>query len=98
MIYRVENKNGRGCYRDSRTKKFLVNHLFNINHPSPENDKNIQRKVGENEICGFLNLKQALKWFTLKELYYLKKLGYRLKKIKVSEITVIGKTQVLAMK
>jgi hypothetical protein len=104
-IYRVENKLKKGCYwgkhYDKKICDIIGDHFWKCNynkHPIPEEDKGIKRYIKRNEICGFKTKKQALKWFTFKELKGLLKIGYKLKKIKVKEITAIGQKQVLAIR
>ena len=102
-IYRVENEFGKGCYRDENTKEILQNHACYCNsisneHPLSLCDKGINRNIKDNEISGFLNLKQALKWFTFQELKDLRVLGYQLKKLTVKKITAISENQVLAIR
>ena len=97
-IWRVENKNGNGCYKDKTLSSILRNHRISKKRPSPLRDKGIERGLLQEEICGFLNLSQALTWFTTDELNSLRKLGYELSKIKVRKITAIGERQVLAIR
>ena len=47
----------------------------------------------KNEICGFIDKKQALKWFSILDLKLLKTFGFELKEIEVKEITAIGKNR-----
>ena len=95
-IWRVENINGEGCYVHQDTKLILYRHIEDQKHPCPWDDILINRNPRDGEICGFLDLKQAINWFSEKELQKLKELGFELKLIKVKQITAIGNTQVLA--
>lgn len=97
-IWRVENIDGIGCYRNRNTKEILHRHITSRETPNPYEDIGINRSLKKNEICGFLNIEQARKWFNKIELIALKKIGYSLKQIEVLKITAIGKTQVLAIK
>lgn len=103
-IHRVENEEGFGCYRNKKEDKEIyavIGSHFKMGgtnkQPLPYNDKGIDRCT-RNEICGFLDLKQATNWFTPNELKGLEKLGYTLKKVIVKEITAIGKKQILAIR
>ena len=101
-IYRVEDKNGFGCYRDNNIR-FLRN--MRIRHdkdlekyPTPKLDLGIERFIEINEICGFIDLRQAKQWFSKYELKKLAEYGFSLKKVEVKEITAIGQKQVLAIR
>ena len=77
LIWRVENKKGRGCYIDAPyTRKILYKHMESRSHPNPISEKGIKRFPHPKEICGFLTKKKALKWFDTGELKELKKLGF----------------------
>jgi len=100
-IYRVENDLGEGCYWFKDTGKVLSNHFTEEGyplHPTPLEDIGIERTPEIEEVCGFLNLKQAKNWFTDEELKELKELGFHLKKVKVKKITAKGNKQVLAIR
>lgn len=102
-IWRVEDIEGLGCYRHEAGEVadyFIEKHDKDIkgNHPTPELDIGIKRKMKSKEICGFKTLRQAKKWFTREDLTILKHFEFKLKKIKVSKITAIGKRQVLAIR
>lgn len=98
-IYRVENKKGLGCYRELVYElPFLLNHSTSNGHPVPYNDKGIDREYDEDEIHGFKNLDQVMRWFTNEELNHMNKRGQVLKRVKVKKITAIGECQVLAVR
>lgn len=100
-IWRVENNEGKGCYRYKNTKKFLEYHDLENNqknHPCPLFDTGIDRDLFNKEICGFYSIEQAMRWFSVDDLINLKTLGFRLKKVFVKEITAIGNSQILAKK
>lgn len=107
-IYRVENKKGKGCYRNlSDGIRNALERLMPLNeqffesdkcHPLPCNDYGINRSQYDNEICGFETLRDATNWFTEIELKVLRRLGYELKKITVQKITAVGYHQVLAVR
>lgn len=97
-IYRVENEEGFGCYYDHLPFDFIDKHTASNGHPRPQDDIKILRKMKRSEICGFLNLNQAEKWFTPNELLQLEEEGFYLGRVKVKEITAIGESQVLAIK
>ena len=101
FIYRLENKDGQGCYRNKSAKidYILCRHFEEEEYyPIPKQDLGIERNPLPNEICGFKDIKQAKNWFNDYELKELKKLGYELKKVEVKKITAIGEMQVLAIK
>ncbi|GEM_PF-4945840 len=99
FIYRVENKDGQGCYMNEIEEiNFILARHFEEYYPTPKEDLGIERNPKYNEICGFKDIKQAENWFNNYELWELKKLGYELKKVKVKKITAIGEKQVLAIK
>ena len=105
-IYRVENEKGKGCYRqlsysmDKALEKILGENFWYTNSikPAPEQDQKIARTPFPHEVCGFKDVRQALRWFKAREIRKLRLLGFELKKIKVQQITAIGETQVLAVK
>ena len=97
-IWRIEDGEGNGCYRSSDTITILNRHYKSKGHPEPHQDVEIERKIRKDEICGFLNKKQAMKWFNEIELHYLREAGYNLKQVEVKKITAIGRTQVLAIR
>lgn len=102
-IWRVENKEGIGCYRKETgfiSEYFTKKHdeYKMSTHPLPQLDKGINRNMISGEICGFRNLKQAKDWFTRIDLIILKHFGFRLKQVEVIQITAIGQKQVLAVK
>jgi hypothetical protein len=94
-IYRIQNREGKGCYSDKKTKKILKNH--DKTRPLPEFDIGIERPREKGEVCGFLNFYQIYSWFSMKELKMLLDIGYCLKKVEVKKITAIGQKQVLAI-
>jgi hypothetical protein len=101
-IWRVEDDSGLGCYRKYGIKfldKLVDRHDRTcLKHPTPFNDKGIEREILTIEICGFVNKSQAIQWFSKYELKKLAGLGFNLKEIEVAEITAIGEKQVLAIR
>jgi len=104
-IYRCENALGKGVYKGTTLQQKAFEQIFGEDfyeqeewRPIPVRDNKIKRHSNIGEICGFKDLRQAFKWFTKKELKMLKRLGFPLKKIKVSKITAVGETQVLAIR
>lgn len=102
-IWRVENKEGRGCYQGQSHKPFIgdmiARHdLDEIRTPMPYNDKGIGRCSKSPEICGFVNKKQAQEWFSKDDLILLKDFGFDLKEVEVSRITATGRRQILAVR
>ena len=105
-IYRIENKKGNGCYIDLEDGFSLaMEKMLGENHskptkltPMPHDDIGIERTPHNNEICGFVNLRQALNWFSQKELKVYRRLVFELKKVMVQKITAIGECQLLAIR
>ena len=96
-VYRVENKEGKGCYRKGYFTEWLTReHDLNFKkYPPPHYDKGIDRLPVEGELCGFKDKEQALDWFTQEELSKLRKLGFYLERIEGAEVTAIGEKQIL---
>ena len=98
-IYRIQDKNGHGCYQQGASFiNKLQDHNSNLDYPTPQDDKGIDRFLEKNEICGFKDLTQLKKWFTLKEIKFMRSNGYKINKIEVEKITAYGRKQVLAIK
>ena len=106
-IWRVENYKGRGPYSSmddghgnaySFFESSLSRHSHIDGHPGPHQDRGIDRQIMSYEICGFLNEEQARNWFSPEELIWLQDRGFYLKQVKVSQITAIGRKQVLAIR
>jgi hypothetical protein len=100
FIYRVESDTGRGCYTDNKDicLEFALAHNSLNGHPCPNQDKGIDRNMGNEEICGFISVRQFKQWFTKEERRALYEEGFKLKRIEVKEITAIGEKQVLAIR
>ena len=99
FIYRIEDSKGNGCYyghTDSKKMRKLLDFDNSMRHPLPINDTGIKRLSKENEIHGFKDIDQALKWFNAIEISSLYKIGFKLVYRRVKEITAIGESQVLA--
>lgn len=103
-IWRVEDKNGIGCYQHITDHPhhydIIIDHTENTpkDHPTPINDKGIGRFIDDDEICGFLNKEQAVKWFSERDLKELREAGFELKEVEVEKITAIGEKQILAIR
>lgn len=99
-IYRVENENGYGCYccHLPELEKMYNRHAELLKCPLPLTDIGIERNIKGSEICGFINKKQALKWFSHKDLKLLSSFGFELKKVEVKIIVAKGEKQVLAVR
>lgn len=103
-IYRIENQKGESCYSykyidaigvllsDKTWNEIRLNRIF------PEYDNGIERKILKNEICGFVSVRQLLKWFKSWEIKRMKRLGFEVKRIPVQKITARGERQCLAVK
>lgn len=103
-IYRVENKKGNGCYRNlsdglrKALDSVLGDIIFDVLRPLPYHDRGIERTPHNNEICGFENMDQLLKWFDLDDIFELHRFGFEVKKVLVQKVTAIGECQVLAIR
>lgn len=99
-VWRVCDIHDNGPYQDDEEelRELLSKHSIHNNRPAPMFDEFIRRAPREDEVCCFLNLKQAYAWFTQEELKILEKFGYKLRRIVVNEITVYGHYQILAIK
>lgn len=98
-IYRVENDEGVGCYSELVHEiKELYEHTKKNNHPLTTQDQGIYRFAENDEIHGFLDLDQAMNWFTSNEFSKMARHGQKLRRVKVKEITAIGEHQILAIR
>ena len=105
IIYRVENPEGIGPYRPhildevfpEDIKVILDSHSGDLKRPLPQQDT-IGRRPRPNEICGFVSVKQALKWFNKDLLADLAMFDFHLRQIKVGMITAVSDYQCLAIK
>lgn len=104
FIYRMQNKNGEGCYmaREYRpsdeVEEVLSWHCFSNGRPCPQEDIGIERNIQYGlEICGFESARQAVKWFRSWERRELKKEGFQIVKVQVKKITARGTKQCLAV-
>jgi hypothetical protein len=98
IIFRMQNKNGEGCYCADGYCDVLNSHSAWNGHPTPQEDLGINRyMVFGQEICGFESIRQAVKWFRSWERRELKKEGFQIVRREVKEITARGQYQVLAI-
>ena len=99
FIYRVEDKDGYGCYQLSDSIWQLASHNGDTEkHPTPYYDKGIERRIVEKEICGFHSMEQLNAWFTAEEIKALAEWGFNIKQVEVEQITAVGVKQVLAIR
>lgn len=96
-IWRVQNIDGQGCYRQVDDELLEMNPWRPSRQPLPEDDKGIDRRILEEEYCGFESKEQALQWFDTEVLLKLEQVGYMLTEIE-GYITARGKCQVLFVK
>lgn len=97
VLYRVQNKEGQGPYRDRYIVSSILSHHnddMSGQHPTPCLDPKINRLIKKEEKCAFLSLNDLLKWFTDNELDALGKWGYGITQV-IGIVTAIGKHQVL---
>lgn len=103
IIYRMQNIHGLGPYRkyggvsDDLFDEVLASHSHLNGRPVPNKDLGINRDIEAKEICGFLSIRQAVKWFSKYERKRLRDEGFNIVKVEVKEITAIGKKQCLAI-
>jgi len=98
-VWRVENSDGIGCYTQDdfyvdEIEMMINRHCTRNGHPSPFNDKGIDRSPRPKEYCAFISRKQAHQWFTDFELKMLSENGFYLKELDAN-ITAIGEKQIL---
>lgn len=103
-IYRIENQKGESCYSYKYLDAIgvLLNDLDWFSETDkrvlPRGDIGIDRDPFGNEICGFVSVRQLLKWFKSWEIKRMKRLGFEVKKIPVQKITAKGCSQCLAIR
>lgn len=93
MIYRIQNKNGDGCYRSpciSLDMQAMVDrHEHDMAaHPNPFNDSDGQFTMKDGHLCGFESAESLHKWFSEGEIKMLAEAGffiYGLRGVKVVE-------------
>jgi hypothetical protein len=95
IVYRVENKNGVGPYDGTGIwSLWQTRDHVEPSHPGPKDD-GIDFKSGE-YICGFASYRKLRDWFEAEELVALRKLGFRVRRIRVPRSKVkFGKKQVV---
>jgi hypothetical protein len=98
-IWRVQDKNGVGPYRNriEESIELLVGHSWGEkqkNHPTPYRDPKIKRRMTDSERCGFNSFWSLIKWFSLRELFLLHRMGFKIKRVN-GVLTAIGQHQVL---
>jgi hypothetical protein len=76
---------------------FLQEHSRLNGRPCPCEDRGIERDMKDDEICGFISLRQLKDWFTLNEIINLRAEEFIITKVEVETITAYGQKQVLAI-
>lgn len=104
IVYRVQDPSGRGPYRPEvldwvfpeDIKIILDSHSGDPMRPLPHIDT-IGRRPRQNEICGFVSVQQALRWFDRELLAELALYDFHLRQIQVEIITAVSAVQCLAI-
>ena len=97
-VFRVENEEGIGPYRNNNLCNGLLNHHNDSeNNPAPWRDPFIKRNMKENEFCGFESLDALFEWFSDEEIDALELQGYSIFKTQ-GIVTVKGEKQLLFKK
>ena len=97
-IYRIENKDGIGPYKESMG--FEDDHpvyKMALDHnrlPTSSGDKGIERVAKGFEYFGFKSMKQLEKWFSKNEIEMLKTYGFHIVEM-YGHVTAVGEYQVL---
>lgn len=96
LIYRIEDKHGKGFYNtrliDHEFREKL--HLFKHRHVVPHIDKGIERSSVKGEKAGFLNEAQLYNWIDRNKIRRLEKRGLKLVRL-YREVIAIGEYQIL---
>lgn len=92
-IYRVENREGLGPYRNTDWQPW--EHGNALTHPCPRFDKGLNY-IKSCEKCAFKSYRQLRDWFTKEELAELKTMGYDIIKLEVDRKLIrFGKKQIV---
>lgn len=89
IIYRIQDKEGRGPFKPGFSRKWVEMRVDHENlRPWFEEFGPVQEQIvyGESSGCGCRSLKQLKRWFTKREFRKLKKYGYNAVKMKVERI------------
>ena len=92
LVYRVEDQNHIGPYRNAYYETLLscrrvIRRHTNNHHPTPIEDRYIDRFIEDCERCGFKDLQQFRNWFNLRDRRLLHSLGFILAVYEVRKIT-----------
>jgi len=95
IVYRIENKKGRGPYDGARDwSLWQTRDHVEPTHPGPKDD-GIDFESGV-DYCGFSSFKKLRDWFESEELVRLRRLGFRVRRISVPRSKIkVGKKQVV---
>ena len=97
-IYRIENEDGIGPYLGTIAVWQDCSHNINTGRPNPVDDKLLWKNYLESDIIenedlyAFETIEQLKNWFSYNEIQKLRKLGFKIKKLKVTKI-LQGDTQ-----
>ena len=98
IVYRVENEDGKGPYEGTCDwSLWQTRDHVEPSHPGPKDDGiDIEMEV---DYCGFASFGQLRDWFESEELVMLRKLGFKVRRIRVPRSRVkFGKKQVVFRK
>ena len=105
FIYRVQNTNGLGPYRRwlmESMEDSLIQELDRHSQYDPIRLPPIFDTIGrwpmKDEICGFITLSQANRWFPSDLRIKLFKYGFRLSRVEVEEVTAVSDIQCFAIR
>lgn len=103
LFYRVEDKNCLGPYhsKEEEVEDLLAPHqnVWDECHPRPCEEKEFFcRAVMPHMICAFATREQLDAWFPSNELAVLRRYGYEVKQIEVSEVVVITRYQAVVVR
>jgi hypothetical protein len=104
-IYRMQDSHGYGPYRRhslERMDRELYYELFCLHGRDPHKPvpalDSMKRWPTRREICGFVSLDQAQRWFPVGLRIRLGKYGFRLARVRVARITAVSDYQCLAIR
>ena len=97
-VFRVENEEGIGPYRNENICCGVLNHHNSSEkHPNPWYDPLIHRQMEEDEFCGFESLDALFEWFSDEEIDALELQGYHMVQTQ-GIVTAKGEKQLLFKK
>ena len=84
-IYRVQDSNGNGCYRELGSRYWAEQDHDDEDHPMPSEDGidiDDYKDLPDDHRFGFRTKDQAMRWFNERELENLAEHGYYLKRVR----------------